>query len=97
MQHEQRYRASLVLPRDLFPSSGPGSSAHRDQEGPLRGSWPGKRTGHDSEKLGEARLKCGLARGCRQADGRVALLLRAIPTWSRCSQALTDSAALLGC
>lgn len=92
LQHEQRYRAALVLPRDIFPL-GPGSSAHWDQQGLVRGSWLGTGTGHGSEKLGEAqpdtaRMKCGLARGCR---------LRAIPTGSWCSQAPTDSAALSGC
>lgn len=70
-----------------------GSSAHWDQQGPVRGSWLGTGTGHGSEKLGEAqpdtaRMKCGLARGCR---------LWAIPTGSQCSQAPTDSAALSGC
>lgn len=92
LQHEQRYGAALVLPREIFPL-GPGSGAHWDQQGPGRGSWLGTGTGHGSEKLGEAqpdtaRMKCGLARGCR---------LWAIPTGSRCSQALTDSAALSGC
>lgn len=51
LQHEQRYGAALVLPREIFPL-GPGSSW--DQQGPGRGSWLGTGTGHGSEKLGEA-------------------------------------------